>query len=92
MPVGFDALHWALQTDLVTHLADPGESARRSLVTAGPVLEPFGLSNDQVRATAVGYLTELAARYLADRQVEAGARLGDVGSWLLPAVATALQD
>lgn len=92
VPVGFDALHWSLQTDLVTHLADPGESARRSLVTAGPVLEPFGLSNDQVRATAVGYLTELAARYLADRQVEAGARLGDVGSWLLPAVATALQD
>ena len=90
VPVGYDALHWALQTDLVNHLADPGEAARESLVRAGSVLEPFGLSNDQVRATAVGYLTELAARYLADRQAEAGARLGDVGTWLLPAVARAL--
>jgi hypothetical protein len=92
VPVGFDALHWALQTDLVTHLADPGESAARSLVTAGVVLEPFGLSTEQVRATGVAYLAELAARYLADRQSEAGARLGDVGTWLLPAVAGALAD
>lgn len=91
VPVGFDALHWALQTDLVNHLADPGEAARESLVRAGSVLEPFELRPDQVRATAVGYLAELAARYLADRQAEAGARLGDVGTWLLPAVARALE-
>ena len=32
VPVGYDALHWALQTDLVNHLADPGEAARESLV------------------------------------------------------------
>jgi hypothetical protein len=92
VPVGYDALHWALQTDLVNHLADPGEAARESLVRAGSVLERFVLSTDQVRTTAVGYLAELAARYLADRQVEAGARLGDVGTWLLPAVARALDD
>ena len=92
VPVGYDALHWALQTDLVNHLADPGEAARESLVRAGSVLERFGLITDQVRATAVSYLAELAARYLADRQAEAGARLGDVGSWLLPAVARALED
>jgi hypothetical protein len=92
VPLGYDALHWALQTDLVNHLADPGEAARQSLVRAGSVLERFELSTDQVRATAVGYLAELAARYLADRQAEAGARLGDVGTWLLPAVARALDD
>ncbi len=90
VPVGYDALHWALQTDLVNHLADPGEAARQSLVRACSVLERFGPSTDQVRATAVSYLAELAARYLADRQAEAGARLGDVGTWLLPAVAKAL--
>ncbi len=56
------------------------------------MLERFELSTDQVRATAVSYLMELAARYLADRQAEAGARLGDVGTWLLPAVARALDD
>jgi len=92
VPVGYDALHWALQTDLVNHLADPGEAARESLARAGSVLERFELSTDQVRTTAVGYLAELAARYLTDRQAEAGARLGDVGTWLLPAVAGALDD
>jgi uncharacterized membrane protein len=34
--------------------------------------------------TALLYLVDLAARYLADRQAEAGARLGVLGSWLLP--------
>jgi hypothetical protein len=44
------------------------------------------LSTREAQATAVGYLAELATRYLADRQVEAGARLGDVRAWLLPAL------
>jgi hypothetical protein len=90
VPVGYDALHWALQSDLVTHLADPAESAARSVSTAESVLEPFGLSQEQARVTAVCYLAELATRYLADRQVEAGARLGDVGAWLLPAIDQAI--
>ncbi|MGZ4508589.1 MAG: hypothetical protein ACXVX0_15195 [Blastococcus sp.] len=90
VPVGYDALHWALQTDLVNRLADPAGSAGRSVATAAAVLDPFGLTGEQSRATALAYLTELATRYLADRQVEAGARLGDVGTWLLPAIDTAL--
>ena len=90
VPVGYDALHWALQTDLVNRLADPAGSADRSVATAPDVLGPFGLTGEQCRATALGYLAELATRYLADRQVEAGARLGDVGTWLLPAIDTAL--
>ena len=89
VPVGYDALHWALQTDLVTHLADPAASAARALATAEAVLQPFRLSEEQAAATAVCYLAELATRYLADRQVEAGARLGNVGEWLLPAIGQA---
>ena len=34
--------------------------------------------------TALLYLVDLAARYLTDRQAEAGARLGVLGTWLLP--------
>jgi hypothetical protein len=92
VPAGFDSVHWELQTDLVNRLADPSESARRSLASAPTVLEPFGVTAEQARATAVCYFAELATRYLADRQVEAGARLGDVGRWLLPAIGTALDD
>jgi hypothetical protein len=90
VPVGFDAVQWTLQTDLVNRLADPSESTRRSLASAPEVLEPFGVTAEQARATAVCYFAELATRYLADRQVEAGARLGDVGGWLLPAIGAAV--
>jgi hypothetical protein len=34
--------------------------------------------------TALLYLFDLATRYLADRQAQAGARLGVLGTWLLP--------
>ena len=90
VPVGFDAVHWELQTDLVNRLADPSESARRSLARAHSVLEPFGVTAEPARVTTVCYFAELATRYLADRQVEAGARLGDVGGWLLPVIGSAL--
>jgi hypothetical protein len=86
VPRGFDALHWALQSDLVNRLADPRESARACLAGAGRILTPWGLDGERAPATAATYLVELATRYLADRQDEAGARLGDVGAWLLPAV------
>jgi hypothetical protein len=40
----------------------------------------------EAQLVAVLYLTELSARYLADRQAEAGALLGRLGSWLIPAI------
>jgi hypothetical protein len=36
--------------------------------------------------TALLYLIDLATRYVTDRQAEAGARLGALGTWLLPAL------
>jgi hypothetical protein len=90
VPAGYDALHWNLQSDLVNAMADPAASAARCLETAPRVLADFGHDEAQARATALGYLTELATRYVTDRQAEAGARLGDVGAWLLPAVDDAL--
>ncbi len=91
VPTGYDTLHWRLQSDLVSSLADPAGSAQRCLGTAPATLAPLGLSPTAARATAVGYLTELATRYVSDRQAEAGARLGDVGAWLLPVVADAVR-
>lgn len=85
-PVGFDAVHWALQTDLVSRRADPRASAAACLADAPALLTPWGLDEEQSSATAAAYLVELGTRYLADRQDEAGARLGDVHAWLLPAL------
>lgn len=91
VPAGFDAVHLALQTDLVNRLADPRASADRCLDDAPAVLAPFGSTAHQAEVTAMTYLAELATRYLGDRQSEAGARLGDVGAWLLPALRTRLE-
>jgi hypothetical protein len=44
----------------------------------------------QARLVAVLYLAELSARYLADRQAEAGSRLGRPGTWLIPAISEGL--
>ena len=66
--------------------ADPRAAAAQVLAGVPALLAPFGL--DPADAAAVGrlYLVELAARYLLDGQAAAGARLGRVERWLLPAL------
>jgi hypothetical protein len=51
---------------------------------AGELLEPFEVPARAREVTALLYLVDLAVRYLTDRQAEAGARLGVLGTWLLP--------
>jgi hypothetical protein len=53
---------------------------------AAACLAPFGVPADEAELVALLYLAELSARYLADRQAEAGARLGRPGTWLIPAI------
>jgi hypothetical protein len=90
-PIGFDALHYALQRSISiapsrssTH--DAAAQAVTAMMTQAPeLLLPFGVVHRQaVEVTALLYLIDLATRYVADRQAEAGARLGVLGSWLLP--------
>jgi hypothetical protein len=40
----------------------------------------------EARLTAALYLADVATRYLVDRQAQAGAPLGDPGTWLIPAL------
>jgi hypothetical protein len=89
VPLGFDALHHQLQTEVVGRRSDPQAAALRCLERASRDLAPFGLSPAQARLTAVLYLTELATRYLADRQAQAGAPLGSPRTWLIPAISAA---
>jgi hypothetical protein len=86
VPVGSDLLHHHLQSDLVARRVEPREAADRLVTRAPELLAPLGVSRDAARVTALVHGLDLATRYLADRQQEAGARLGDVGHWLLPAV------
>jgi len=84
VPLGYDALHLRLQTAVTRSGADPLDAARALLADAASTLAPF--AQPAAGHVAALYLVELAARYLRDRQAEAGARLGHVDTWLLPAV------
>jgi hypothetical protein len=91
VPAGFDPLHYRLQTDVVRRRRPPAQAAAACVRDAAGCLAPFGVPAGEARLVAVLYLAELSARYLADRQAEAGARLGRPGTWLIPAIEEAMR-
>lgn len=86
VPVGFDVLHHDLHQDVTVSGVSPAVAAARLIATAPATLAALDVEPDAADATARLYLLALAARYLHDQQAEAGAALGDVESWLLPAL------
>src|SRR5215813_12604843 len=87
VPVGFDALHYWLQSEVGPQHRDPLAAATDVLEHAAALLAPFGIDVVHARLTAALYLTDVATRYLVDRQAQAGAPLGAPGTWLIPALA-----
>ncbi|MEV8505326.1 hypothetical protein AB0368_10920 [Actinoplanes sp. NPDC051475] len=83
VPVGFDAIHYELQRRIQSS-DDAAGAVEATVRRAGELLQPFGVAPEARELTALLYLVDLAARYLTDRQAEAGARLGVLGTWLLP--------
>ena len=86
VPVGFDALHYWLQSEVGPQHRNPLAAATDVLEHAAPLLAPFGIDVVRARLTAALYLTDVATRYLVDRQAQAGAPLGAPGTWLIPAL------
>ena len=87
VPFGFDAVHHELHARLERG-EDAAVAVDATLNRAPVLLEPFGVTGDAAEVTALLHLVDLAVRYLADQQAEAGARLGFLGSWLLPVLVT----
>jgi hypothetical protein len=83
VPLGFDAVHHELQKRIQS-TGDAKEAVEATVQRAGELLAPFGVVAAGREVTALLYLVDLATRYLTDRQAEAGARLGVLGTWLLP--------
>lgn len=83
VPVGYDAIHFDLQR-LLDRGVEPRAAVQTTLSRAERLLEPFGVGPAEASVTALLYLVDLATRYLEDGQAEAGARLGVLGTWLLP--------
>jgi hypothetical protein len=85
VPMGFDALHHELQRLVTTERGDAAAAVDATVARAPRLLAPLDVAEPvHAEVTALLYLVDLAARYLADRQAEAGARLGVLGTWLLP--------
>src|SRR5262249_54153633 len=74
VPLGFDALHYWLQAEVGPGHRDPQPAAAGCPQRAPQLLAPFGIAAAEARLTAALYMTDLATRYLADRQAQAGAR------------------
>jgi len=91
VPAGFDFLHYRLQSDVVRRRRPPREAAAACVRDAPGCLAPFGVPAAEAPMVAILYLAELSARYLADRQAEAGARLGQPGTWLIPTIEEAMR-
>jgi hypothetical protein len=83
VPLGFDAVHHDLQKRIQS-TGDAKDAVETTVRRAGEMLLPFGVPAAGREVTALLYLVDLATRYLTDRQAEAGARLGVLGTWLLP--------
>ncbi|HEX5199392.1 hypothetical protein ACFQS1_07140 [Paractinoplanes rhizophilus] len=83
VPMGFDAIHHELQKRIQS-TGDAQDAVEQTVRRAGELLAPFGVPPAGREVTALLYLVDLAVRYLTDRQAEAGARLGVLGTWLLP--------
>jgi hypothetical protein len=83
VPAGFDAVHHELQKRIQS-TGDAAEAVEATVRRADELLAPFNVAPGARELTALLYLVDLATRYLSDRQAEAGARLGVLGTWLLP--------
>ena len=89
VPVGFDLLHHDLQHAVTVRSVEPGRAARTLLAQAPATLAPLGIDAASAHTVVLDYLLTLAVRFSRDRQSEAGAPLGRVQEWLVPALAGA---
>jgi hypothetical protein len=83
VPVGFDAVHHAVQGSVVLHGRSPIEAFEAALARPDEVSgRPTG-GPHAGRLIVWLYALDIATRYLVDREEEAGStRLGDLPSWL----------
>ena len=85
VPIGYDALHYQLQGAVErSNGAGAQAAAEAALFTAPMRLGFLGVRPGSAVFVAALYLLEIATRYTCDGAAEAGARLGDVTTWLLP--------
>lgn len=86
VPPGYDALHFRAQRALVQDGMESAAAMESALGAAAALLEPFGVGRSAADLVGLLYVVEIALRYLADGEVDAGTRMGKLQNWLSPVV------
>ena len=86
VPVGFDLLHHELHQSITVRGVPADVAALRLMTESARMLAPLGVDPAGAGTVARAYLVTLASRYVVDDQRGAGADLGRVHEWLLPAL------
>jgi hypothetical protein len=89
-PAGLDLLHFRLNDQFVRRGRTSSGLGELLLSNAAETLAPAAVDDPLV--AAILYLVHIGVRYEVDRQAEAGAELGRIENWLLPAVTARLAD
>lgn len=84
VPVGFDALHYAVEEAVRLGSQSPRRAVEFVASRAGEIAALNGGSSEQGTVVFALYLVGLGERFIADGQLRAGARKGALSTWLLP--------
>jgi hypothetical protein len=90
-PAGFDLLHFRLNDQFIRG-GRTSEGVGDRLVADAPGVLETGEIDAPALHTVLLYLVHLGLRYESDGQAAAGSRLGQLESWLLPAIEAGLAD
>lgn len=82
VPVGYDAVHYAVQDAVVLRQQHPREAFDMVRRQAPELLRPFGVDPVHADLTVLLYVLDLASRYQRDH--ETGTRLSRLHTWLAP--------
>jgi hypothetical protein len=86
VPVGFDALHYELYRR-VANGTTPAVAAADIAASSAVLLEPFGIDPIDAGIVWTLYATDIATRFVTDKQELGTTRLGQVGDWIGAALA-----
>lgn len=87
VPVGFDAIHFCVQGDVVLHGTNPIVAFARTRSRAPDLLRWVGPNHVAADLLVSLYAMDIAVRYLEDGEDTAGdTQLGHVDRWLAPTV------
>lgn len=83
-PIGYDALHYAVQEEIRLHGRSPREAVAGILERAPLIVVQNGAAPSIGAAVFALYLLAQGEQHLTDRQLDSGSERGSIADWLLP--------